>query len=387
MFMKNEIELRVLEGIQNNRKMWIGLMKAKDLLNENITADIYHEYNGGSTGYQRTTNMSRAQSFERFMEQDWMFSPTTILLNVREKSLMHFEENKLIISMDKKLWIVDGQHRVEGIRKLIMENIENKNFLEMDIPVIITNLDNKYEEAILFSIFNKTQVGIRYDLVEDVLNREVRNGNIPLQKLLNLYEKAGIRIFKEIDLRLDAVETTKKINGKNKNPWFEQIIMPNENRLSAKNKIIRMRSFTTSLEPLIKVMKNVPNVNTDILVEHLEIFWNSLRKIMPEAFAQPNEFVLQKSTGASVLHAVYFKLLTALTNTTEVPKEEIMVNGLTRLKIYIGNDINRNFLDSHYWSSKDGRAGTTGTSKKSFSILISEINRTIDEFVMAEQRR
>ena len=384
----DNIQIKVLDGDQKGRKMWIGAMKAKDLLDEDrVGTDIYDETNN-SEGYQRTLSSRRAQDFQHFMEEPKMFSPTTILLNVRGDSLkdVKFEHNKMIVPPKVKLWIVDGQHRVGGVR-MLLETRNEDQFRNMDIPVILINAPSRFEEAILFAIFNKTQAGVRYDLVERVLNEQIKKGNGTVEELRKWYDRAGIKIFKEIDTRLDATDISMVLNSTAGNPWHNNIVAPNEDRSTSSGKVIRARSFTTSLEPLIKDMRRLKaNINNDVIIAHLSAYWGALEAIMPEAFADPKEYVLQKSTGAAVMHDTYIKILVSATGSLDTPTKEKLKKGLEDIKKYIGTDVQRNFLDAGYWNRVNGRAGMAGTSRKSFDMLEREISEIVDGYAVSKKK-
>ena len=385
----SSIEIRVLEGAQKGRKMWIGAIKAKDLLNENqVGTDIYDETDNPE-GYQRTLSSRRAQDFQRFIEEPRMFSPTTILLNIRGNEIKNvsFENNKMTVKPGTKLWIVDGQHRVGGIHALL-ESREDADFQNMDVPVIVINVPSKFEEAILFAIFNKTQAGVRYDLVERVLNEQIKKGNGTVEDLRKWYDKAGIKIFKEIDTRLDATDISMVLNRTTDNPWYNNIVAPNENRSTASGKIIRARSFTTSLQPLVKDMRKLKaDVDNDAIVAHLIAFWGALKHIMPDAFANPKDYVLQKSTGAAVMHELYIKILNTVTGSLDTPTKASLEKGLEDIKKYIGTDVQKNFLNADYWDRISGRAGMAGTSRKSFDTLEREISEMLDSYVASKKKR
>ncbi len=377
------MKIKVMNGAQKGREMWLGLVKAKDIViameNGIINVDIYSALTNPE-GYQRDLASTRAELFQKFMEEDNMFSPTTILLNIRNTRGIKFEENAIIVSQNSKLWVVDGQHRLAGISKLLNENPDEK-YKEMDIPLIITTLPNKFEEAILFAIFNKTQVGIKYDLVETVINEQIKKGNVDVENLVQAYDRAGIKLFKEIETKIDAITISKDLNSKNDNPWYNKIIMPNENRNTTRGKIIRLRSFTISLQILIKSMNNtLPNADLDLVEKHIKTFWIALKEIMPEAFEDPKNYVLQKGPGVMVMHDRYIKILTNATGNVNLPNIKELVEGLKKIKTFIGPDAEKNFLSHEYWESKNGRAGRAGSSLKAFSQLEKEINNELEEF-------
>ena len=144
--MSKEIEIRIIEGDQKGRKLWLGLIKAKDLLDEiRVGTDIYSEIDNPE-GYQRPLSSRRAQGFQDFMAEPKMFSPTTILLNIRGDSIkkVKFGRESILVPPEVKLWIVDGQHRVGGLR-MLLEARNEEQFRNMDIPVIVVNVHSNFE--------------------------------------------------------------------------------------------------------------------------------------------------------------------------------------------------------------------------------------------------
>lgn len=386
--MTNEIRISVVKGTQKDRELWLGLIKAQDVVaaleGGIINVDIWRA-TANPEGYQRELQYLRAEQFKNFMEEDTMFSPTTILLNIRDKRGIKFEGGTIAISPSSKLWVVDGQHRLAGIKKLLDENPDDK-YKQMDIPVIITALSNKFEEAILFAIFNKTQVGVKYDLVESVINEQIKKGNAEVTNLVQMYERAGIKLFREIETKIDAIEVSNNLNSKNDNPWYNKIILPNENKTTTRGKIMRLRSFTISLQLLIKSMnKALPNVDSELVVSHLKTFWSALKELMPEAFESPKDYVLQKGPGAMIMHEMYIKILNSATGSLKVPEPKELIAGLKKIKNFIGTDVARNFLSSDYWKAKSGRVGMAGSSLKAFSQIESEISNELKDFAKSRE--
>ncbi|MGC8621914.1 MAG: DGQHR domain-containing protein [Caldisphaera sp.] len=386
--MVNEIKISVVKGTQKGREMWLGLIKAKDVVaamqDGIINIDVWGAISNPE-GYQRELQPARADLFKKFIEEEDMFSPTTILLNVRDKRGIRFDDNWIVLSPSSKLWVVDGQHRLAGIKKLLDENLSEK-YKQMDIPVIITALPNKFEEAILFAIFNKTQVGVKFDLVESVISEQIKKGNAEVAKLAQMYDRAGIKLFREVETKIDAITVSNRLNSKNDNPWYNKITLPNESKTTTRGKIIRLRSFTISLQILIKSMKKtLPNVDSDLVVSHLKTFWIALKELMPEAFENPKDYVLQKGPGVMIMHDMYLKILSSATGSLKVPELKELVEGLNKIKNFIGADVTRNFLSSDYWEAKNGRVGMAGSSLKSFSQIENEIDNELNAFALSQK--
>ncbi len=378
---------RIVEGEQKGRKMWFAFIKVEELVGKDnvLKVDVYDK-DKNKEGYQRELVSARAEAFKKFIAYENKFSPTSILLNIRHIEKIKIETSRITLDDKEYLWIIDGQHRIEGLKKLLKEDPSNQEYATMEVPIIITNLGNKFEEAILFAVFNKTQTGVKYDLVETVLAEQIKKGNIDVETLVKEYDKAGTKILREISTRIEAVDIANMLNDREGSPWYNNIVAPNEKPLPSHKKIIRQRSFTTSLEPLIKYFERYAiNVDARLLAEHLTVFWNALERVMPQAFKSPEDYVIQKGTGTAVLHEVYPKLLlAAVGNNTEVPNIDKLTEGLNDIKNNLGSDTD-NFLMPDYWDSKKGTAGTAGTSKKSFAQLVKNITASLDQYMQSKK--
>ncbi len=376
----NNVKLE--EGQQKGRKMWFAFIPARELLKDGIIKVDKYDKENNPEGYQRELNRARAEAFAKFIAYGDKFSPASILLNIRNINNVKLEKDKISLTDDEYLWVVDGQHRLEGIKMLFGSGLE---YEDMDIPVIMVNLKSKFEEAILFAVFNKTQTGVRYDLVEQILAEQIKRGNADVESLVNEYNKAGTKILKELQPHLKAIEVINILNDDKNSPWYNLIKFPNEQNKISEKKIIRLRSFSSSLEPLIDYFKRGSNPDAKTIAKHLMVFWDALKEIMPEAFNDPKSYVLQKSTGVTVLHTVYPKILiAAVGENTSIPKKEELVDGLKKIRDFLG-DNDENFLFSEYWNAKNGKAGRSGTSKKSFKQLSEEIMASLDSYIQKAQ--
>ena len=139
-----------------------------------LRADIDRWTKTNREGYQRPPLESRLRptgraSIIRYLLKEAGILPTSVLLNIRCK--LKFREEgkitdeisfgKLIIPDNEKLWIVDGQHRLEALKRATSLRPE---FAEYPVPVTIMDLDNRFEEMLLFYIVNSRQKRIPTDI-------------------------------------------------------------------------------------------------------------------------------------------------------------------------------------------------------------------------------
>jgi DGQHR domain-containing protein len=264
-----------------------------------------------------------------------------------------------------EFWIVDGQHRIEGIRELIEQ--DNK-FADSPCPVVIMNASSEYEEAKQFMIINKTQKGVKSDLAERFIAKMARREGT--DKLMNMPRTT----IKDIEWRpraTDVVDILNKTHSDDpnddffENPWFKKIQLPNEPRGTT---MISQGSFEDTLKNLLD-----NPAFTGYGIKELSIilvrYWSAILAKCPNAKIQPSRFVLQRTTGTAVLHRILPRVVSfAAMNGAKLTKESI--------KNVLDNMIDG--MDELFWSN-DGTAGVIGTSQKAWAILTSKVLEFLEE--------
>ena len=111
------MKLNCLEFEQNQQKLYVGTIKAGDLIARS-RVDAWKKEN--PNGYQREVTISRARAFGRYLVKTNGLSPNAILLNVRDTKDVRYKDGILQIPDDAPFWIVDGQHRIKGIEEMML---------------------------------------------------------------------------------------------------------------------------------------------------------------------------------------------------------------------------------------------------------------------------
>lgn len=127
-------------------------------------------------GYQRSPNKIHYTKVKNYITNnpnDFKF-PTSIILGTDEtKFIKEFVKNDdcgsyldLSNSKSRKIFrIVDGQHRIEGLRLALKEKKDIDNFL-LPVIIILSNPDKKSIELEMFTQINSTAKRISVDLAE-----------------------------------------------------------------------------------------------------------------------------------------------------------------------------------------------------------------------------
>jgi len=284
-------------------------------------------------------------------------SPTTLLLNLREGKVDEEKPGVLQIEEGRTVWLVDGQHRLAGLR-YAAERKEDVN--EMEYPVIIMNQPSSYEEAKQFVIINKNQKGVRTDLAQRFLMQAVKEeGREKLRIMRDSGALAGVGL-KDFEWNTAAIEITDILNSDKKHLWYGKIRLPNEPKDGT---VVTQGAFSTSLEPILKayLFEGKPVQGIASAVGN---YWDAIKELCEAAFENPDSYAIQKTTGVFVLHKIFPRVV-------EFCRDEKGNLVLTKNQIEaVLNGLS--FMNSEYWDSQNGEAGRRGTSRKAFAGLALE---------------
>lgn len=231
-------------------------------------------------GYQRAPQRGHAAKIKSYLLDPThrRIMPTATLLSSRSR--IQFAPNGSdgfgVVTLTRPLYLVDGQHRSLGFT---LGAEEDSSVGEFPVPVILMEVEEKAEEVRQFYTINKTAKGVKSDLAEVLL------------KQLGDLENPAKR-WKSI-----AIEVTKSLNNIDGGPWKDRITLPN-----APGKMVSQKSMTESLKPVLT--GSLFGVDGNIVTAALNNFWDALRELMPQAFAEPKSYVLQKSNGVFVWNEI-----------------------------------------------------------------------------------
>lgn len=258
------------------------------------------------------------------------------------------------IPNDIELWLVDGQHRVEGLREVVDEYPRIRN---LELPIIISNFRNKYDEAKQFLIINKTQKGVRPDLAERILQKVVEKEG--MEKIIQERGRGYLKaIFRDIEWQTKAIEVVDKLNSIKDSPFYKRVRYPNTPKITT---VVREISLTDSLQPIFKddLLGELP---VDLLAKALVNYWKVIKDMCPEAFEAPYEYVIQRTTGVFSLHQLFPTVARYCRD--ENGRFDLREETIHRV-LKLAQD---RFFNSSYWHSQGG-AGMMGTNRKACAAI------------------
>ena len=391
-----------------DKPMFTGLIKISELLKLDQQDQLkVAEFSARTTnspeeGYQRAVESTRARRFGRWLATGNNISPASILLSIRDEDVkMHnatYDEREanvaddfglrdansvdLKIQPDCKIWIVDGQHRIRGIKELA--EADQKKIGNVNIAFTPLWGLNVTAEAEQFVIINKTQKAVRTDLAERFVAKEYkRRGEVSVMADPNspIFKKAPW-----LAKAMDVLDTL--IDPDRKTVWTDKVLLPNETR--AKTMTVTQSAFTNSLETILRP-KLGPLANEDSykicdIVDIIDDYWNAIKENCPTPFEPrsethtPNDYALQQTVGVSSLHLLLTMLLNDFKGVLKRDRESrtrqftelLAVDGIQNVDHW-----DRTIPDMDGTDAKGGKWTMMGTNQKTFKIVSDKIYNEI----------
>lgn len=258
-------------------------------------------------GYQRPPQQTRVNELANDLIRGRADLPTSVLLNIRGKEAKQAVSRGFLnlTALGKEdlyvFHVVDGQHRIKALQKLIEEE-DRDLWSKYQIPFVCMLGADEREELEQFYIINTKAKPVRTDLAYELLSKRSKTDETVIDALAERGQ----------DWIIKAQNIVQQLSDKSP-PWRGRI------RFAAMEKgatILPAASLVTSLKPLLS-SSYFGMLAIGQQVQILDAFWRGLRKIMPEPFDEPASYALQKGVGVIVLH-------TALVSILELIKSEGM---------------------------------------------------------------
>ena len=294
---------------QGNLRLYSTSLKVSDLMIPNFySIDRLDPDNADEKGYQRLLNKGRAKKLADYISsgQDSKdaFLPTSVFMATNKNIEFDQSNNTITIEINEvcPFNIVDGQHRVEGL-KMAAEN--DKRVLDFEIPVNIAINLSEIEQMCHFLIVNTTQRS-----VEDSIAQRIR---ARLTKAMDLKHTPSLPkwILKSVQRGEDekSLMYVDFLNTEKNSPWKDKIKMANfENSDGSVNQ----SSFVKAINKYILVDNN-PIAKLESEDKQLGIFlnyWIAISNII----GNDEPSVLYKYNGVVLFCQFYVPFLHKIVN-------------------------------------------------------------------------
>jgi DGQHR domain-containing protein len=330
-------------------------------------------------GYQRPVSESRILKGKRsvltyLLEQMGTF-PTSVLLSVREQVIFTPEsklrENIVIgeleIPKDTKLWVIDGQHRIEGLKAAIRKDSQFKSY-----PVIasIIVMPERFDEMLLFHIVNNTAKSVPTDLAFKHLQSMVTKfPHIPkwIAYSLDIRDlRKGIASI-IVDILADSPDS----------PFYKRIAYIDEEFMHPKH-IIKDSLMANYIAQKILREKTFELMETGKVADLLKWYWSVIAKLYKDAFDNPADYYLTQTSGIASFTIIFPTIYAMCANRGNVSKKEMekLLKFLQEETRKHSDPEFRRPLTSEWWSKKHAPLIAKATGEAVFKQLA---NRLIEK--------
>jgi DGQHR domain-containing protein len=253
------------------------------------------------TGYQREVSPARVNKLADDLKKNQVDLPTALLLNhrgyTRDRNLVEKDGRYWFTPSGQPLYVVDGQHRIEALFKLVQENPTQWSTFE--VPFVCMLGATELEEMEEFYVVNSTAKSVRTDLAFDLLKQRAENDPSVYDSLLERGQA----------WRVEAQGVAEDLSLTPK--WAGRIRFPGQEKGAS---TIGSSGMVGSLQDLLAnpFFGSISRANR---IQILDAFWKGVAGILPEAFDEPESYVVQKSTGVQVMHRIMIPVLEYLRST------------------------------------------------------------------------
>jgi DGQHR domain-containing protein len=335
----------------------LNVKQIRDLIDsKQLIPDTYNPDINIQGGYQRTLDRNRMRKILNFLESKYKIvlhvMPTSIVLSARKSATepIKFKNGQLIIGEDATLFVVDGQHRVWGIK-------EHKD-LNYEVPTTIVYGLNEHQEAAQFLVINSTQKKV--------------DPSLQLRVLFYAEEKLMMNLIKEIknvipwqSWKLEALRIAIELEDHPGNPWYKKVKQPNET--DTEWKPIKEGSFVDSFRYMCSESSPISRMLMDKKAAYLKNYWNTIREIWSKAFEDDYayDYILMAPFGAGVFNTLFPSMYT-LHDVTNMNFKDLLRLIAKRYPI-------------RSWSRRKGELSKLGSGHKTYS-------DTAEQFLFAVSR-
>ena len=355
--------------------LYVFSVPAKTLVGE---AKIYRRRPGREDGYQRellSVRLGKGKlGVPGYLLHQMGIFPTSILLNIRkEDAEIRFEEKdkvadniaigKLIVPEGVTWYVVDGQHRLEGLKIAMRERPE----LE-DYPVLLTvTNENAFYEMLIFYIVNSRVKSVPTDLAYRLLQRMLYEAPRWVKNIMTRVERRkGI-----------AATIVDYLNTEDNSPFKGKI-----REVGEPQKPWHVTEDGTLTRYVTIVLKErIFEGMYDYDVAQLLIsYWSAIERVYPNCFRNPKDYALLDTLGLSSmsrLFPVIYGYCGRDGNTSSENMERYLRYLLEGVKEdRLDPDFRRPIIEM-WWHKTDGPGIIRGTGEKHYSWIAEQFAEKI----------
>lgn len=280
---------------QGSLQLFATSIKVRDLVATGFySVETLDPEDPNDTGYQRLLNSARAKKLADYIikgqDSKDAFLPTSVLL-ATDKSVPYDEHtNRIVINTSEigPFSVVDGQHRLEGLKLAAQKDVR---VLDFEVPVNIAINLPRIAQMCHFLIVNTTQRSLDKSVEQRIIARLTEALDVEdlpsLPKwITNIVERG------EID---KAVKYADYLNETPDSPWKGKIRMANE---EGDGSSVNQRSFVKAIVKYVMTSNNPLSIWNDFEKEKKVFlnYWKAIAEVLDDG----NATVLYKYNGVEL---------------------------------------------------------------------------------------
>lgn len=275
-------------SIRGARDTFVGVLTFGELV---ARYQIPHRVHATDEGYQRKPSASRVNKLARDLHARRVDLPTAVLLSVRDADLYPRLDSsgRYILSVpdngSRPFYVVDGQHRIEALRK-VMDEDPDGDWAEFKVPAVVIFGADRGVEMDQFHIVNSNAKSISTDLALDLLKTRATKDDA-FRKYLDSVGESWKVISQDLTERVSR-----------RGVWNGRIRFPNESKGKT---LINSNSFVTSLRRALE-QENFATYLPEQRADIIDAYWSGIKEALPECFEDPASYNVQRTIGVYVLH-------------------------------------------------------------------------------------
>jgi DGQHR domain-containing protein len=249
-------------------------------------------------GYQRPVSASRVNKLAGDLRSGQVDIPTAVLLNIRtdaDSVLEKLDGSRGVFRPNgQPLYVVDGQHRLAALAKLVEESPERWSDYEVAFVCMIGA--SELDEMRQFYVVNSTAKSVRTDLALDLLKQQAESDPTLMASLIEKGE----------DWKVEG-QTITEAMGRTR-LWKERLRFPGDPKGET---LIGSAGMVSSLKQLLAT-PYFGQISTENKVKILDAYWEGIATVIPDTFKDPSEYAIQKSTGVMIMHSLLVSVIELL---------------------------------------------------------------------------
>lgn len=365
------MKLKVFRLGQKGVPIYLSVLPAHILVDEE-RARVDRWSPSNPKGYQRPVLDRRANEAAWYLIKADGWFPTSVLVSIREKVDFKeeeksdwFTEGHLDIPDSSILWIIDGQHRIEGLRRAIEKGAQElKNY---QVPVAIVLNTDVLDEMRMFYIVNTRAKSVPGDIADRLLQQALeKKGELWLKESESQYTARQQKAF----LQARATNIVDYLSD-NCPVWKDFVAVPG----AAKPHHMAIKQHTLVSSLLEGALKDhsIERLDDKSIGELLNSYWQALAAAFPEAFSEPENYSIRRTAGVYSLHMLFpdiFERCRESRDYTTVHMKEIL---------------DHTGLISSFWNTdpNTGEPRTFGTGMKSLRLLADYLRGLLPPLTLA----